>query len=236
MLLQLHLHSRLDAWFHWIGQRQLQDESRNIQVWGFGVSYIRDFTATLLVVKPEHSKIPTPISGLLMPLLFGLTSHQQQDNWICRIKASLSFRSKATFTYAQSGCGVQTGGFWHSCSATVGMFTHTRSGRGRICHFFRTKMVWSAWFWSGCRKLGFWSHLLRSRFCSHSATAYVWMPVMICVDANFLLAYAPRMCERTLRISTTCATSVLRNDQYILTHCGLETSYGDRDLGQHWLR
>ena len=26
------------------------------------------------------------------------------------------------------------------------------------------------------------------------------------------------------------------NIQNILTHCGLVTSYSDRDLGQHWLR
>ena len=23
---------------------------------------------------------------------------------------------------------------------------------------------------------------------------------------------------------------------YLLTHCGLVTTYGDKDLGQHWLR
>ena len=34
------------------------------------------------------------------------------------------------------------------------MFAHTRSGRGRICHFLRTMMVWSARFRSGCGKLG----------------------------------------------------------------------------------
>ena len=30
VLLQLHLHSQLNTWLQWIGQRQLQDESRNI--------------------------------------------------------------------------------------------------------------------------------------------------------------------------------------------------------------
>ena len=30
LLLQLHLHSRLNTWFQWIGQRQLRDERRNI--------------------------------------------------------------------------------------------------------------------------------------------------------------------------------------------------------------
>ena len=46
-LLQLHLHSRLNNWLHWIKQRQLQDETINIQVWGFGASYIRYFTVVI---------------------------------------------------------------------------------------------------------------------------------------------------------------------------------------------
>ena len=43
-LLQLHLHSRLNTWLHCIGQRQLQDETRNIWAWEFGATYIRYFT------------------------------------------------------------------------------------------------------------------------------------------------------------------------------------------------
>ena len=62
--------------------------------------------------------------------------------------------SKATFTHARGGCGAEAGGFWHSRSSTAGMFTHTRSGRGRICHLLRTMMVWSARFRSGRGKLG----------------------------------------------------------------------------------
>ena len=60
----------------------------------------------------------------------------------------------ASFTYAWSGCGAERGGFWHSHSATADMFTHTRSGRGRICHLLRTRMVWRARFPSGRGKLG----------------------------------------------------------------------------------
>ena len=41
-LLQLHLHSQLNTWFQWIEQRQLQDETRNIYVLGFGAPYIRE--------------------------------------------------------------------------------------------------------------------------------------------------------------------------------------------------
>ena len=35
-LLHLHLHSRLNTWLQWIWQRQLQDETRDIKVVGFG--------------------------------------------------------------------------------------------------------------------------------------------------------------------------------------------------------
>ena len=44
-LLQLHLRSQLNSWLQTIGQRRLQDEMRIIWVWGFGASYIRNFTA-----------------------------------------------------------------------------------------------------------------------------------------------------------------------------------------------
>ena len=43
-LLQLHLHSQFNTWLQWIGQRQLQDETRNIYVLGLGASYIRELT------------------------------------------------------------------------------------------------------------------------------------------------------------------------------------------------
>ena len=43
-LLQLHLHSQHNTWLQWIDQRQLQDETTITEVFGFGVSYIRDLT------------------------------------------------------------------------------------------------------------------------------------------------------------------------------------------------
>ena len=46
-LLQLHIYVRLKTWLQWIGQRQLQDETRNILVLGFGVTYIRGMTFIL---------------------------------------------------------------------------------------------------------------------------------------------------------------------------------------------
>ena len=44
--------------------------------------------------------------------------------------------------------------FWQSRCAIADIFTHTWSGRERICHFVRTKMVWSVRFRSGRCKLG----------------------------------------------------------------------------------
>ena len=41
------LHSRLNTWLQWIGQRQLQDEMRNIYVLGFGAT-LRDSTVFFL--------------------------------------------------------------------------------------------------------------------------------------------------------------------------------------------
>ena len=62
-LLQLHLHSRLNTWLHWIGQRQLQDETRNIQVWGLCASYIWDFT--VITLKWFIKKVIVTITSLL---------------------------------------------------------------------------------------------------------------------------------------------------------------------------
>ena len=67
-LLQLHLHSRLKTWLQWIGQSQLQDETINIKVLGFGVTYTRGSMVCHLTddTKPpldpwsltRHHKIP----------------------------------------------------------------------------------------------------------------------------------------------------------------------------------
>ena len=49
-LLQLHLHSQLNTWLQWIGQRQLQDETRNTYVWRWlGASYIRELTVYFIL-------------------------------------------------------------------------------------------------------------------------------------------------------------------------------------------
>ena len=75
------------------------------------------------------------------------------------------------------------------------MFTHTRSRHSQICHFLRTKMVWSTRFQSGCIKLGVGPICCGTDFAP--ATANVWTHVIICVEANDPPASALRMCERT---------------------------------------
>ena len=98
--------------------------------------------------------------------------------------------------------GAVAGGFWYSRSATAGMFTHTRSGRGRICHFLRTMMVWSVRFRSGCGKLGVGPIScgavfapvpppLRDRACVNACNDLCW--------SQFSARPRPRMCERTSR-------------------------------------
>ena len=85
---------------------------------------------------------------------------------------------------------------------TAGMFTHTRSGRGRICHFLRTMMVWSTRFRSGRGKLGVGPIScgadfapapppLRDRACVNTCNDLCW--------SQFSARLRPRMCERTLR-------------------------------------
>ena len=71
-----------------------------------------------------------------------------------RVAVQQAWVTLSPVSHALGGCGAEAGGFWHSRSATAGMFTHTRSGRGRICHFLRTMMVWSTRFRSGRGKLG----------------------------------------------------------------------------------
>ena len=64
-LLKLHLHSQLNTWLQWIKQRQLQDETRNIYVWGLGASYIRDWTVCpyFLVVDHNCSQLQSLLSA-----------------------------------------------------------------------------------------------------------------------------------------------------------------------------
>ena len=172
--------------------------------------------------------------------------------------------TQATFTNARGGCGAEAGGFWNSGSATVGIFTHTRSGRGRICHFLRTMMVWSARFWSRRGKLGVGPIScgavfapapppLRHRACVNACNDLCW--------SQFSARLRPRMCERTFSLNEF-RTLILKHSfaVYMLhvnkrisiisiiniiiflntvistakTLCPLVVPYGIRQVGHHW--
>ena len=68
-LRQLHLHPRLNTCLHWIGQRQLQDETRNIEVWGFGASYIGDFTVIKFYSYTDDSTPASSVTSRQLQLL-----------------------------------------------------------------------------------------------------------------------------------------------------------------------
>ena len=51
-------HSQLNTWLQWIGQRQLQDKSRNIWVVGFCATYIRDLTVYHYIIVIIHCITP----------------------------------------------------------------------------------------------------------------------------------------------------------------------------------
>ena len=46
-VVRVHLHSRPNTWLQWVGQRQLQDGTRNIKVLAFGANYISNLKATV---------------------------------------------------------------------------------------------------------------------------------------------------------------------------------------------
>ena len=54
MLHQLNLHSILNTWLQWIGQRQLQDRTRNIEVLWFGALYSRGLTVDWIQNSHKH--------------------------------------------------------------------------------------------------------------------------------------------------------------------------------------
>ena len=61
-LIQLHLYTRLNSKLHWIEQRELQDETRNIYILGFGATYVRDVKACIVITqvgfqKGEHEQL-----------------------------------------------------------------------------------------------------------------------------------------------------------------------------------
>ena len=60
-ILILHLHSRLNTWLQWIGQGQLQDETRHIFL--FAVAYIRGFA-----VLPYNTATQRSLQAICIPL------------------------------------------------------------------------------------------------------------------------------------------------------------------------
>ena len=74
VLLQLHLHSRLNNWLQWIEQRQLQDGTINIQVLGLASSYTTCLTVVLLQRHVMHNAETTLSSAAKYNSCFLLVS------------------------------------------------------------------------------------------------------------------------------------------------------------------
>ena len=105
--------------------------------------------------------------------------------------------------------------------------------RFATCQWVSKQKANNGWInssWPGVAYMRPEKQLLRSGFCSHSATAYVWTYVMICVVANFPPASAPRMCERTFSLSLSGKHGVLRK-QSLQRYC-----YNDNPPSQHTVR
>ena len=139
--------------------------------------------------------------------------------------------SALSYVHTCSGCAAEAGGFWYSRSVTAGMFTHTRSGRGRICHFLRTMMVWSTRFRSGRGKLGVGPVSCRAVFAPAPPPFGDRACVNACNDlcwSQFSARPRPRMCERTFSGPSVC----LVDSSHIHTrfHCteGLDSPHKQR--------
>ena len=129
--------------------------------------------------------------------------------------------------------GAEAGGFWYSRSATAGMFTHTRSGRGRICHFLGTMMVWGARFRSGRGKLGVGPIScgavfapapppLRDRACVNACNDLCW--------CQFSARVRPRMCERTFMHGDRMSLWYSRCGRWLNEFLGYDLSWVRVDL------
>ena len=75
-LLKLHLRSQHNICFQWIGQRQLHDETRSIQVLGFGAPDIRD----LSVIEYHKS-----MSAITYPVWLAYTNDWENDMNLIKI-------------------------------------------------------------------------------------------------------------------------------------------------------
>ena len=62
------LHSQLNTWLQWIGQRQLQNEMRDISTFGFGMTYTRGLK--VLLCKVNLGKPIDHLENTRLPLLY----------------------------------------------------------------------------------------------------------------------------------------------------------------------
>ena len=70
-LLQLHLYSRLNTWLQWIGQKQPDDETRNIKLLELSAPYIRDLTVRIcLLLWRGIRDIDGHLSNLMQTVLW----------------------------------------------------------------------------------------------------------------------------------------------------------------------
>ena len=72
-LLQLHLHSRLNTWLQWNGQRQLQGKTGNISVLGFGASYIRCFAVVYWAIYVSPGLFDLCVFAHLIGKVYSIT-------------------------------------------------------------------------------------------------------------------------------------------------------------------
>ena len=106
---------------------------------------------------------------------------------------------KATFTHAWGSCGAEPRGIGHFRSTTADMLTHTWRGSGRICHFLRTKMVWSVRFRSGSRKLDVRPIRCEADFAPAPPPLHDRACVNACNDL-YWSQFSARLCPLVLRV------------------------------------
>ena len=129
MLLQLHLHARLNTWLQWIGQRQLQEEMRNFEGLGFSVTYIRGLMADqfwISTYKHGWSDQSVLIYGhghlthkSLIGEALGITIRKEQNSyWFfkhqCLPKRTSSFLHTEHIAMRDSKTNVLTDQIWNS--------------------------------------------------------------------------------------------------------------------------
>ena len=117
---QLHLHSQLNTWLQWIGPRQLRDETRNINVLGYGASYIREWRyiipseCSCKRIAPSKQNICVQSGGFTWPAtifdceqLIRLKSYKVENS-----TPQIGFEPTTTRLHSECSNGRATG-MWH---------------------------------------------------------------------------------------------------------------------------